>query len=149
MTNDYRQKLEESRIFQDKITILFHKKLHIPLNFFCSEVAQMQMGENYSGIEIKNDKKFRTTGNLYIEIAEKSDAQNTNFVDSGIYRKDNSWAFAIGDEQTMYLFLKKVLVKLCEENGYTKVIKPTSIGFLLPVVEAEKWAVKITGTNVS
>ena len=58
----------------------------------------------YPRAEIKRDGKFRETGNLYIETAEKSHPDKYEFIPSGIMRQDNSWLFVIGDEKTIYIF---------------------------------------------
>ena len=92
------------------------------------------------GAEIKRDGNFRKTGNLYIETAEKSHPDNKNYVPSGIFRKDNSWLFVIGDEETLYIFATKYLQRLSDR--YKEVIKTTSIGRLMPIAEAEKYCIR-------
>ncbi len=89
------------------------------------------------GAEIKRDGKFRETGNLYIEVAEKAHPNNGNYVPSGICREDNSWLYIIGDEKTFYVLSPKILRMMT--GRYKHVQTPTSKGFLLPVRDAEKY----------
>ena len=73
-------------------------------------------------------------------LAEKSYPDNEKYIPSGIYRKDNSWLFVIGDEKIVYIFSTKYLKKL--ECRYEQRIKTTSKGFLIPITEAEKYCIR-------
>jgi len=133
----YDKKLDEGEEFQDFVTWEFYRK-GIPIVGYSSKKYQQQRGENANGIEIKRDGKFRDTGNLYIETAEKTHPNNSHYIDSGIYRRDNSWLFAIGDEKTIYVFAKKLLCRAIEETPeFRRVEKPTSRGVLLSIVDAD------------
>ena len=77
---------------------------------------------------------------MYIETSEKSHSDNKEYIPSGIYREDNSWLYVIGDEKTVYIFSTKYLRLL--DSRYKKVEKPTSKGFLMPVIEAEKYCIR-------
>lgn len=107
---------------------------------YASRRFQIAHGENMLGAEIKRDGKFRQTGNLYIETAEKAHPDNPRYVPAGIQREDNSWLYVIGDEQTLFIFSTKYLRLLA--GRYRVVETPTSIGFLLPVAEAEKYCLR-------
>lgn len=104
------------------------------------KIEQIQIGENKLGIEFKLDKKFRETGNLYIEIKERRHP-GLNYTDSGIFRKDNSWLYAIGDYQSLYVFAKNRLVDcyrwaVKNANNEFRIVEnqtKTSFGLLLPV----------------
>ena len=115
----------------------------IPLIAFSSKQYQLKHGENKLGIEIKFDDNYKTSGNLYIEIAEKSNPRNASYVPSGIYRSDNTWLYVIGDFDTIFVF-SKVMLKLIE-NKYKHVENKykTSKGFLLLGEDALKFAAKI------
>src|SRR3990167_4524764 len=100
------------------------------------------------GAEIKRDGRFRETGNLYIETAEKSHPNNPAYIPSGIYRADNSWLYVIGDEKEIWIFSVKYLRLLSRRFRVVK--NPTSMGFLMPTAEADKYSVrKISFTAVS
>lgn len=134
----YSEQLESAGEFQDFVCMKLITK-GIVLSNMSSKKYQIDIGENLQGFEIKNDKMFRTTGNLYIEVEEKSNPQNINYVESGISRNDNSWIYAIGDYQGIYLIQKKVLKAMYLKKSYKEVENKTktSLGFLLPVAEAD------------
>ncbi len=148
-TDIYDKQLIEAQEYQDYICMkLIHKG--IILSNFSSQKYQIEIGENLQGFEIKFDHLFRDTNNLYIEISEKSHPNNPNYVDSGIYRIDNTWIYAIGDYDGIYLMQKKVLIAMNDKNRY-KVVEnnfKTSNGFLLPVIDAEKYFNYITFNNI-
>jgi hypothetical protein len=97
---------------------------------------QIEVGENYFGLEIKNDTKMHDTGNLYIELAEKADDTQTHWVPSGIYRQDNSRYYGVGNTREFIVFRKPVLQALHQSEGYHVTSNPTSQGFLLPLHDA-------------
>lgn len=143
MTEYYKEKLEQGLCFQDYIAEWLYNE-GLPINTYTSREYQNKIGENRAGIEIKNDEKFRETGNLYIEIAEKSNPDNPRYVESGIYRNDNTWLYLIGDKHIAYILSKKQLIVLHKIKKYREVKTPTSIGMLLPICDAEKhYAIKI------
>lgn len=142
MTPYYKMQLEEGLKYQDFVKHELYKR-GVPIVFNDSKYYQCEEGENILGAEIKNDKKFRETGNLYIETAEKSDETNENYVKSGIYRDDNSWLFIIGDYATIYIFGVKHLVFVHNQGKYREIEKPTSRGFLYPITQAIPIALQI------
>lgn len=135
----YANKLEQGLEFQDIVTAALYQR-GIVVVAYSSRKNQILHGENMLGAEIKRDGKFRETGNLYIEVAEKSHPDNQNYIASGIHRADNSWLYVIGDEKTIYIFSTKYLRLLMAR--YKKVETPTSQGFLLPLSEAEKYCIR-------
>ena len=137
----YDQQLKEAEEYQDFVCTQFLDKLKIPIVQFCSQKFQYEFGESMCGFEIKQDKKLEKTGNLYIEIAEKSDGSKQYYTASGIYRNDNSWLYIIGNYSKIYIFSKKHLVYLYEKDTkeiYRRVETPTSQGFLIPAKRAEE-----------
>lgn len=135
----YKLKLEEGLLFQDVVTTELYKRGIIVVGY-ASQRYQNICGENLLGAEIKRDGRFRETGNLYIEIAEKSHPDKEAFVDSGINRQDNSWLFVIGDEKTVYIFSTKYLQMLYRR--YRCVEGTTSKGYLMPIDDAEKYCIR-------
>lgn len=143
MTEYYKEKFEQGLCFQDYIAEWLYNE-GISINPYTSQKYQNEIGENKAGIEIKNDENFRKTGNLYIELAEKSNPDNNEYIKSGIYRNDNTWLYLIGDKYTVYILSKKQMLLLHQSNKYREVKTPTSIGMLLPVNDAVKYyAIKI------
>jgi hypothetical protein len=136
MTPYYAQKLEEGLAYQDYVIELLYEA-GLPVISYASKKYQHTVGENRAGLEIKNDQMFRKTGNLYIETAEKSNANNAEYVPSGIFRNDNTWLYLIGDAQEVFVLSKKQL-RLVKDK-YKQATTPTSKGFLLPVEEARRF----------
>jgi len=137
--NYYQVKLQEGLEFQDFVTRELYQRGIVVIGY-SSRKYQNNEGENMLGAEIKRDGKFRETGNLYIEVAEKSHPDKPSYTKSGIHREDNSWLFVIGDEKTIWIFSTKYLRML--EDRYRPVQKPTSKGFLLPLNEADKYCIR-------
>lgn len=134
----YKNKLEEGLEYQDIVTRLLYQR-GIVIVGYSSKKFQNNAGENMLGAEIKRDGNFRKTGNLYIETAEKSHPDKPVYTISGIHRDDNSWLYVIGDELLIYIFAKKYLKLL--QNRYKQVETPTSKGFLIPLIDADKYSI--------
>lgn len=140
----YNEKLQQGLEFQDVVTRELYLRGIVVVGF-ASQKFQNAIGENMLGAEIKRDDNFRKTGNLYIETAEKAHPKNPNYVSSGIMRDDNSWLFVIGDEKTIYIFSTKYLRILSDhaaQRNWRRVTTPTSKGFLMPIADAEKYAIR-------
>ena len=65
MTEYYKEKLEQGLQFQDYVIDLLYDA-GLPVVTYSSKQYQNNVGENRGGLEIKNDERFRETGNLYI-----------------------------------------------------------------------------------
>ena len=135
----YSEKLQQGLEYQDYVTDVLYQH-GLVLVGYSSKKFQNEKGENVLGAEIKRDGKFRKTGNLYIELAEKSHPDKENYTQSGINRDDNSWLYIIGDEKDIYIFSVKYLNLL--KSRYKQVQTPTSIGLLVPLEEAKKYCIK-------
>lgn len=134
--------LQKGLEFQDFIATILVKEMGISLSSFSSKKYQFKIGENMQGIEIKFDDKFKNTGNIYIEVKEKSNPANLNYVNSGIYRVDNTWLYIIGNYECVYIFGKQHLKLMHTSRKYREVTTPTSVGFLLPSDDADKYCLK-------
>lgn len=143
MNANYQAKLEEGLRFQDHVLEVLLQE-GIPLMYYTSREKQKH-GETANGIEVKYDRRCKETGNLYIEYAEKSSASNANYVPSGIDKDDNTWLWVIGNYETLYILCKSHLRRV--KTKYKPVNTPTSLGFLLPVADAEVLAAKIITTD--
>jgi len=132
---NYNNLLELGAQFQDYCTSVLMTK-GIIIMPFSSRKYQYEVGESASKHEIKYDMKFSETGNLYFETAERSDI-NKSFVDSGIYRKDNTLFVIIGDKDNFFMFHKKQLQNFFESTKqnvkkFREVNTGTSKGFVIP-----------------
>ncbi len=103
-----------------------------------SKYAQLK-GETEEGIEIKYDGRMEDTGRVYIETQEKTHVDNEKYIESGIYRNDNSKLFLIGNMTQWFMFSKDKLVWLdrLDPPFLYRVQTPTSIGFCIPVENAK------------
>lgn len=147
MNEYYKNKLKQGLYYQDMIVEKLYE-IGLPIISYSSKEFQYTIGENKAGIEIKNDTRFLETKNFYIEISEKSNSQNINFIKSGIYRDDNTWLYVIGNDVEFHVFSKKQLVLLHKSKKYKTVETPTSKGFLLPYVDAvSSYSLKIVKLN--
>ena len=142
MTEYYKEQFLEALKYQDFVKHEMYKR-GLPIVFNGSTDMQYSEGESLMGIEVKNDKKYSQTGNLYIETSEKSRPENPRFVPSGIFRNDNTWLYLIGDYNTIFVFALTMLIGLHESGRYRKVSNETSQGFLLPDKDARKYAAKV------
>lgn len=135
----YKPQLEEAAKYQDFITDELLKQ-GIILNQYASREYQQKKGESASGIEIKYDKRMAETGNVYIEVAEKSDPSLPDYSDSGVRRNDNTWLYLIGNYEKALLMSKRQL-RLCigygeewrKNNGIIFRETATSRGYTFPV----------------
>lgn len=146
MTEYYKEKLEAGLEYQDFIADQLRKfDPCIILGAYSSRKYQNEKGESASGIEIKHDMKMKETGNLYIEVAEKSNALLLDYTPSGIMRNDNTWLYLIGDYEQAFLFSKNQLKAIYadeqhyKQRGIYKRQIDTSIGFTLPIGYAKKF----------
>jgi hypothetical protein len=138
----YNSMLEESKKFTDFLTVELAKRGLI-LQMFSSKEFQIKHGESNSKIEVKYDRLMKKPPhNLYIETHEKANPNNENYVESGVFRQDNTILWAHGDYSTVYIFCKNGLKKLIENCREVKT--QTSVGKLLPHDTAERYcALKI------
>jgi hypothetical protein len=130
----YQEKLIEASEFQDFVSDMLYDT-GIPINLYTSKKYQYNKGESRAGFEIKHDRQFESTGNLFIEVKERHDPEG-QYVPSGILRKDNTLFYVIGDYKRTFLFGKKQLIKLIKTQKFRLVENgdKTGIGYLIPVV---------------
>lgn len=113
------------------------------LSFFEGKMEQLR-GETREGIEIKLDDlifEYCDEGRIYIETHEKAQVQNAKYVESGIYRNDNTRIWLVGDYSMWFLFSKAKLVwldKLDPPFLYRPKPTGTSIGFCIPLPNAKR-----------
>ena len=136
-TEYYQQQLEDSQEFQDfLIKELSKRGIHIQC--FSSKKYQWEIGESACGAEIKYDKMFSKTGNLYIETHEKANLENPNYASSGINR-DNILHWIQGDYGIVFIFSKRELARyiFSHTDKLKFIVKETSMGYLLPKFDAD------------
>ena len=150
-SENYYNQLQEGQKFQDYCAYVLQTKLSIGVINFQSKEYQFKFGENMQGVEFKFDNLFQNTGNLWIEVEERTNPE-LNYSNSGILRKDNSWLYCIGDYRVLYIFSKKFLANLYNSKRYEVIENNlmTSKGFLLPKTDADKYsAYKIENEEIT
>ncbi len=128
---------EYERFIADKWPFFFGH----PLRIHEGRMAQLK-GETEEGVEIKLDRMFHKTGNLYFETAEKSNPDNPQMVESGILRNDNTQWFLIGNKHEAFIFDILVL-RRCEKNNHYWLIRretSTSQGWTMPKIYIPQYA---------
>lgn len=144
MTEHYKMCLDKGLEYQDFIAEVLLHQMGIPLINYSSKKYQLMRGENKQGIEIKLQSRMKEFSGLWIEIAEKSNPSNTEWIKSGIYRND-AWLFISGDYEQIFIFAIKTLIKLhlqIDKRHYKQKEIPTSKGFILPLIDADKYCLK-------
>lgn len=139
----YVANLEEAKEFELFASDAMSHGLYILPVVYRSRHFQTTYGETLTGIEFKHDKRFRETGNLFVETAE-SWHQDVLKKPAGIYHESSPWLFVIGDYSTFWVFATRCLQRQHELGSYPPKTTPTSDGFLLPVrvadeIAARKW----------
>lgn len=143
MTEDYKAKLEEAIEYQDFVSCQLYK-LGIVIPLLGSKKYQINVGESIAGYEIKYDKQFRKTGNLYFEYMEKSNPANRDYIKGGFLREDNTWMWCIGDYRDIWLIPKRSLqriysqylkapMQMCARFSIVDRMTETSKGLTIPV----------------
>lgn len=142
MTENYKKQLAAGKEYEKFIKEKLLEKRGIRLDIIDDVEGQYNIGETKQGYEIKLDKKYKETGNLYIEYKEKSNAKNTTFVPSGIFRQDNTHTWIIGDYNNAFMFKKDELVDIYNKKiAYRYVQINTSKGILLDKKLIEKYSI--------
>lgn len=150
--------LETGLEFQDFMSIKFMEQMGFNISIFQSKKYQFEKGESLQGIEIKYDARSTgdctyyenvATGNVAVELFEKTNRNNKEWVKSGILRKDNTWIYVIGNYHQAWIFSKKRLQELYRSNRY-KCIQtlPTIRSMLMPLNQADRHCeIKLTFSN--
>lgn len=142
MTEYYKDKLEKGLEYQDFVCDQLRIKEGWFIGCYSSRKYQQEKGESMSGIEIKYDMRLSETGNVYIEVAEKSRPDLPEYTASGVFRKDNTWLYLIGDYRQAFIFGKSMMRNLYMNEKQKKAWgcvdrqTPTSKGFTIPAKNA-------------
>jgi hypothetical protein len=141
----HKNSFEIGNEFQDFVCIELAKD-GIILQNINSKKFQFEKGENLQGFEIKFDNTHTKTKRLSIEIAEKRKGENINFVDSGIYRKDNTWLYIQGNYELFFIFPVNYLRQLHKSGRYKTDEYPRDLPtikkFYLPWSDCVKYCCK-------
>ena len=139
MTNIYKERLLDGKNYEKFVCKVLKNKMNLSIDIFENVQDQYNIGESQQGFEIKYDKLHKKTKNIFIEVSEKTNKNNFNYINSGIYRNDNSWILLIGNYNVIYFFGISTLKLLFETNRFKKITTETSKGFLLNQEDIEKY----------
>lgn len=136
----YEDKLEIGNAYSNYICKQWPFLYGKELTFCETYMEQITIGETLQGVEIKHDRRCAETGNLFIEVAEKRRQTNMKWVASGIFRRDNTQWYLIGDYVQFWVFRIETLRTL----SYFFEIKtgPTFKGYLLSILQANNCCAK-------
>ena len=136
---DYDANLREAVGYEDFVfdTLLHERKL--VAGGYRSPHYQALHGESITGVEVKLDREFRKTGNLFIETMERPGV-DAGWMPSGVYHATNPWLLAIGDYSTFWLFATQTLRNIHEQAICREIENRTNTGrgFLLAVCKADR-----------
>lgn len=142
MTLEYKRKKALGKAYEEFIVDKWLAFFPNPLHMHEGKYEQLK-GENREGVEIKLDQICKRTKRLYIELEEKSNADNERMIQSGIWRKDNTIQFLIGDYEDAYIFDVLVLRKCyMDKPSWLKTLgNPTSNGWGMPLIVVPDYAI--------
>ena len=131
---NYQKLLKESQEFVNYWLGIIQRRMCLKLTPVDSENLQKAvLCDTQEGFEFKYDRKFKETGNFWIEIEEKRDPSQEKYVLSGILREDNAWMYCIGNYDELFFLPKRTLISLYN-SGKVKTMdnnEKTSRGFLI------------------
>lgn len=136
----YMSDLKAGQEYQDFIARYFAQELGFVISNYASKKYQLQYGESVHGIEIKHDRRFNDTGNLFIETA-CNPRRRATFSPGGIYQGKH-WLYLIGDYERAWTFGTRFLVKLHKAGRYQVHEGDTMHGYLLPIADADKYCIR-------
>jgi hypothetical protein len=138
---NYMGNLDEAKDFEDFVfdTLMHERKL--VCGGYKSRHYQTLHGESLNGVEVKLDREFRKTGNVWIETQERPSVDH-EYKPAGIYHESDPWLFVIGDYSTLWAIASQSLRLIHEANVCPEKENRTrtSRGFLLPVCKADRHA---------
>jgi len=135
---NYGQNLEVGTEFQDFVADTLHEEAGLVVHNYRSRKYQVNKGENRIRLEVKLDRKWHKTGQLFIETEERWNTE-VPMRPAGI--NANNWLYAIGDNQKFWVFATSTLRNL--EAQCARKETPTARGFVLPINLADRWAAYI------
>lgn len=133
---NYKANLAEAKDFEDFVfdTMLHERRLVV--GGYKSRHYQTLYGESMTGVEVKLDRKFRTSGKLFIETSE-THHESARLKPSGIYHESDPWLIVIGDYTTLWAIATTALRSEHKSGRFRDISTATSEGFLLPVADAD------------
>ena len=139
--------------FQDFIITLLLKEHGIVIQPYSSKKYQFEIGESLQGYEIKYDARStgdctyyncNATNNVAIEVEEKTNVNNKNWIKSGIFREDNTTHYLIGNYHGCWIIEKRILRKLYHLKLYPIVETLSTIkSMLIPIDKMDSHSIHV------
>jgi hypothetical protein len=143
----HKDSLQVGQDFEDFVVKEIEERYGYRIHVYRTKDEQFNIGESKEGFEIKYDARSTgdctygecsPTGYVAIEVAEKTSPSQECWVDSGIYRNDNSIWYVVGNYQRLWIFSKKKLKDMYRSGKYKTVkTKETLKTMLIPIKEAD------------
>jgi hypothetical protein len=106
---DYRAQWSDGDAFESYVVDHLQREWRATFDRCLTKTDQLAYGDTFFGLEIKYDKQFAKTGNLCIEVAEKTHASNARYVEAGILCESCAWLYGIGNELEFFIFSRRTL----------------------------------------
>lgn len=135
----YLSNLEAAKEFEDFASDIL-REWDLSIHVYRSAKRQILDGETRGGVEIKLDRKWKDTGNLFIECEERPNT-NIGYYQAGICGP--CWLYVIGSEERFWLLAVSMLLNARDTFPYRTNSQDTAKGFLLRTTSADKWAIRI------
>ena len=133
--------MKSADAYEDFVYSLLQRRCGLTVVNYRSAEWQGRVGENSGGIEIKFNKKYDETGNLWIEFYRKSTSSQADYTGSSLVKYQTCWLFVTGTYKTVFVFTKSRLEdERQKRNTLIENKSKTSQGFLLPGEDAERLA---------
>jgi len=151
--NNHKDSMEVGHMFQDFIIEQFIIKYGIAISIYSSKHYQFKKGESRQGFEVKYDArstgdsthvKCTPTNNVAIELYEKTNAFNKEWVKSGILREDNTMFYIIGNYHKAWWIEKRILQEVYKTNKYPVLeTKDTLKSLLIPIEMMDNFSIDV------
>jgi len=138
-SDEWKKKLEEAEQFEDFVS-KFLLEEGIDIGLFRDR--NQYIGESELGVEIKLDKRFRSTNKLYFEYAERQ--KEKKWVNSGFLKEDNTEYIVIGDYNDLFFFKKKDIINQHEKKENIQVETETSKGMLITLEKSKEISIPLS-----
>jgi hypothetical protein len=125
-----------ARLTREGIPIVRHETKHAQISY-----GDVRIGPDH--VELKLDRNFVKTGNLFIEVEEKRRAEQATWIASGIYASSEARWYGVGDYRDFFLFNREALRQVARPERIITIDRGTSRGFLMQSAERLDLAVRV------
>jgi len=141
MSDYYREQREKGEAYERYLVWQLRQE-GIDVSRYETQADQYAHGDTTIGLEIKLDTKYCDTGNLFIEVAEKTRAEQLTWIASGIFATSTAPWYGVGDYRNFFIFDRDTLRGLVPTARLIAIKRGTSRGFLLTEDRARQLMVR-------